>query len=202
VAAAVRRGYDPAARGVRRILADVSRFLDTPPGCALAEAARRGALRREVPFVLRIDAAGAPPCYLDGSIDALVDGDPDVLIVDFKYALPSRWAAERYRFQLVAYAAAVARARPGRRVRARLQFLRGDCRAVDLTPGTADLRRFLRDAPRLALAAVAPERREPSPAELGRTAQRCASERCGFVERCHRPVAASRVGPELVAAHG
>jgi hypothetical protein len=104
--------------------------------------------------------------------------------VDFKYALPRREAAERYRLQLSAYALAVSRAHPGRRVRAGLQFLRGRCDSLDLTPSAGDLARLASEVPRLA-AALAGGSREVPAAELGRARERCVAEGCGFVYRCH-----------------
>jgi ATP-dependent exoDNAse (exonuclease V) beta subunit len=185
-AAAARRGYDPRSPGVRRIVADVTRFLASPAGVDLAAASRRGALRREVPFLLRTDGEGAPSCYLSGAVDALVDGEREVAVIDFKYALASAAAVERYRFQLLAYALAVGRARPGRRVTTRLQFLRGDCRAVDLTPGDRELRELARALPRLAAALHDGSMRALEPAALGRARERCLGEGCGFVARCYR----------------
>jgi len=189
-AAAARRGYDPASPAVRRILAEVARFADAPGGRALALAAREGRLSREVPFLLRVgepgpgDGSGA--AYLVGAIDALVrERRGEVTVVDYKYATPRPGAAERYRLQLLAYAAAAARAFPGVRVRARLQFLRGDHRAVDLTPAAAELARVEQAAPRLAREAArgGGDRR---PERLGRDEGRCRAEGCGFVRHCFR----------------
>jgi ATP-dependent exoDNAse (exonuclease V) beta subunit len=182
-AVAARRGHDPEAPGVKRILAEVVRFAESPAGRELAKAARAGRVRREVPFLLRLDGeAGA--VYLDGAIDALVSREKGELVVlDYKYALPRPGAAERYRFQLVAYALATARAHPGAKVRASLVFLRGDHRVVDLTPDRAALDAFARDAPRLARlalgGAIGP------PAALGRAVETCRAEGCGFVPRCY-----------------
>jgi hypothetical protein len=171
---------------VRRILAEVARFADSTAGRELGRAAEDGRLRREVPFLLRLDGepGGAPPLYLDGAVDALVTERGVVRVVDYKYAMPRPGAAERYRFQLVAYALAVSRAHPGARVRATLQFLRGDHRTVDLTPDGPALRAFAQEAPLLAreLARGAGER---TPAALSRTEARCRAEGCGFVARCH-----------------
>jgi len=180
-AAAARRGEDPDRPRVRRIVEDVDRFLAEPAGDRLAAAYRLGALRRELPFLLRLD--GTPPCYLEGAMDALVvDGD-EVDVLDFKYARHHPGAEERYRVQLVAYALAATRAFPGRRVRAAIHFLR-PAREVDVTPTAADLARLVADAPALALAAARGEGRDHSPAELGRDAERCQAEGCGFVARC------------------
>ena len=110
-AAATRRGEDPGRPGVRRIVDDVDRFLSAPAGERLAAASRAGALRRELPFLLRLD--GTPPCYLDGAIDALVVDDDGVEILDFKYARHHPGAEERYRVQLAAYSLAATRAFPG-----------------------------------------------------------------------------------------
>jgi ATP-dependent exoDNAse (exonuclease V) beta subunit len=185
-AAAARRGYDPAAPAVRRIAAEVSRFADSDAGRALAAAARAGRLAREVPFLLRLDGTGdAPACYLVGAIDALVSDRRGALtVVDYKYAMPRPGAVERYRLQLLAYALAAARAHPGAAVRARLQFLRGDHRAVDLTPPPEELARFAADAPRLAWAAFRGDGDRP-PAALGRDEARCRAEGCGYAARCH-----------------
>jgi hypothetical protein len=129
-------------------------------------------------------------------IDALVLGrrGEGITVVDYKYATARPGAADRYRLQLVAYALAARRAHPGARVRARLQFLRGDLRAVDLTPTEADLAAFAREAPRLAWEAYRGAGDRP-PAELGRDEARCRAEGCGYAARCF-PAArgASRVG--------
>jgi ATP-dependent exoDNAse (exonuclease V) beta subunit len=184
-ATAARRGYDPSSRPVRRIAGEVSRFLDGPAGRALAAAAREGRLRREVPFLLRLDSAGVPGCYLVGAIDALVEDRRGALtVVDYKYAVPRAGAADRYRVQLAAYALAASRAHAAARVRARLQFLRGDGRSVEVTPSPADLQRFATDAPRLAWAAFRGEG-ERLPAELGRTEVRCRGDGCGYLARCY-----------------
>jgi ATP-dependent exoDNAse (exonuclease V) beta subunit len=190
VASARRLGHDPSSPATRRVLADVTRFLDSPGGLWLADRARRGALRREVPFLLRLE--GSPGCYLVGAIDAMAEEDGGIRIVDFKYALPRREAAERYRLQLCAYALAASRAHPGRPVRAGLQFLRGRCDAVDLTPSADDLLRLASEAPRLA-SALHRGSGEIPPAALGRTRERCLREGCGFVYRCHPGPAASPV---------
>jgi ATP-dependent exoDNAse (exonuclease V) beta subunit len=202
-AAAARRGYDPSSAGVRRILAEVSRFADSEGGRALGLAAREGRLSREVPFLLRLQGdraspsgsapadpgsnGGTPDVYLVGAIDALVAGrrGEGVVVVDYKYASPRPGAAERYRLQLLAYALAARRAHPGARVRARLQFLRGDFRAVDVTPPDADLAAFAREAPRLAFGAHLGSHGEAAPAELGRDEARCRAEGCGYVGRCY-----------------
>ncbi len=186
-ASAARRGHDPSSRGVRRIIGDVTRFLDSPGGRRLEALWRSGALSREVPFLLRIDAsAGAPACYLTGAIDALAEGPREVTVVDFKYALPRPQAAARYRMQLLAYALAASRAAPGRRVRANLQFLRGGCSSVDLTPEREALKRFEAEAPALALGAFRGDGERLTPAELGRDEVRCCAEGCGYVPRCYR----------------
>jgi ATP-dependent helicase/nuclease subunit A len=184
-AAATRRGYDPQAKGVRQILIDVTRFLESEGGRRLARAARSGALRREVPFLLRIEGDGAPSCYLVGAVDALVEERREVAVIDFKYAMARPGAADRYRLQLLAYSLAAARALPGRRVTASLQFLRGGCSTLDLTPSAADLRRFEREAPHLAAAAHAGSDLVRTPAELGRSEARCRAEGCGYVGRCY-----------------
>ena len=186
-AVALRRGYDPASPGVRRIQGDVARFLESEPGRRLGRAARAGQLRREVPFLLRLDGDGAPSCYLVGAIDAIVEDRRGIEVIDFKYALARPGAAERYRLQLLAYALAAGRAYPERRVIARLQFLRGSCASVDLTPTPAELRRFAREAPRLAVSAHAGADLGRAPHDLGRDEARCSGEGCGYVSRCFPP---------------
>jgi hypothetical protein len=105
--------------------------------------------------------------------------------MDFKYAMARPGAAERYRFQMLAYALAASRARPGRTVTASLQFLRGSCKAVDLTPGTAELARFAHEVPRLAAGLRSGAALARSPAELGRTEERCRAEGCEYLDRCY-----------------
>ena len=191
-AVALRRGYDPASKGVRRILGDVARFLESESGHRLGRAAQAGQLRREVPFLLRLDGDGVPSCYLVGAIDALLEDRRGVEVIDFKYALARPGAAERYRLQLLVYALAAGRAFPGRRLTARLQFLRGSCASVDVTPAAAELRRFAREAPRLAALAHAGADLRRTPHELGRDEARCGAEGCGYVERCFPAAAAAR----------
>ncbi len=180
-AAASRRGEDPGRPAVRAIVDDVDRFLAGAVGERLAAAARSGALRRELPFLLRLD--GEPACHLDGAMDALVVGDDGVEILDFKYARPRPGAEERYRVQLAAYALAATRAFPGLPVRATLHFLRPH-QEVDLTPAPEDLARLAAEAPALARGALRGEGRDCTPAELGRDVNRCRAEGCGFVGRC------------------
>jgi hypothetical protein len=170
---------------VKRIVHDVLRFLASEAGGKLAEAARRGAVRREVPFLLCLEGDGVPACYLTGAVDAVVEARREIAVIDFKYAVARPGAAERYRLQLLAYAAAAERAHPGRRVTARLQFLRGACAAVDVTPSPADLRRFVREAPRLAAEVRGGAGLSRPPAELGRDEARCAGEGCGYLWKCY-----------------
>ena len=145
----------------------MDRFLASAAGDRLAAAARGGALRRELPFVVRLE--GAPDCYLDGALDALIVNDDRVEVLDFKYARHHPGAEERYRVQLAAYALAAARAFPGRPVRAALHFLRPPFE-VDVTPSPDDLARLAAEAPALALSAARGEGRDRSPADLGRDA--------------------------------
>jgi hypothetical protein len=182
---------------VRRIAAEIARFADSPGGRELALASRDGRLSTELPFLLRLEGAArdggvreggggrGPAVYLVGAIDALVAGrrGEGITVVDYKYATARPEAAERYRLQLLAYAVAALRAHPGARVRTRLQFLRGDLRAVDLTPSGRELERFARAAPRLAWEAHRGCGDRP-PHELGRDEARCRAEGCGYVARC------------------
>jgi hypothetical protein len=185
-AAAARRGYDPASATLRRILAEIARFAESDGGRALAQAAREGRLGRELPFLLRLPGDGVPDCYLVGALDALVVGrrGEGILVVDYKYASPRAGSTERYRLQLLAYALAARRAHPGAEVRARLQFLRGDLRAMDVTPSERELDAFAREAPRLAWGAHRGAGGEISPSALGRDEARCRGEGCGYVGRC------------------
>ncbi len=188
-AAVLRRGYDPRSPGVRKIVAEVVRFVEAPAGRALAALSPKGGLLREVPFLLRLEAGAgeaAVSCYLVGAIDALaVDARArTATVIDYKYAVPSAGAIERYRVQLLAYALAAARAHPGFTVRARLQFLRGDARSVDLTPSDEELLLFARGAPAMAIDAARGGGDRP-PSALGRHAERCRTEGCGWVGRCH-----------------
>jgi ATP-dependent helicase/nuclease subunit A len=184
-AAASRRGEDPDRPGVRRIVDDVDRFLSSPEGSALAAAAAAGRVRREVPFLLRLE--GDPACYLDGTVDALVTGPGSADVVDFKYARHRPGGEERYRFQLAAYALATSRAFPGRRVRAVLHYLRPPAMDVDVTPSPEELERLASTIPALARAAARGDGHDRSPADLGRDLERCRAEGCGYVERCFGP---------------
>jgi hypothetical protein len=192
VAAASRRGYDPHSPGVRRI---AGRAL---PVVAMTRAHRGREPRspREVPFLMKVEGVeGAPACYLVCALDALVERRAGVENVDFKYALGGRGAAERYRSQILAYTLAASRARPGRRVKAVLQFLRGSCATIDVTPGAAELRRFELEAPRLAAAAHAGEGLCATPVELGRTEARCREGRCELAARCWPAHGSARAEP-------
>ncbi|HEX7489288.1 MAG TPA: hypothetical protein VF341_10305, partial [Anaeromyxobacteraceae bacterium] len=71
-----------------------------------------------------------------------------------------------------------------RRISARLQFLRGGCASIDVTPAAAELRRFAREAPRLAALVHASADLDRTPRELGRDEARCRAEGCGYVSRC------------------
>jgi ATP-dependent exoDNAse (exonuclease V) beta subunit len=188
-AAVLRRGYDPRSPAVRKILAEVVRFVEAPAGRALAALSPKGGLLREVPFLLRLEAGpgdGGASCYLVGAVDALaIDARAKTAtVIDYKYAVPRPGAVERYRVQLLAYALAAGRAHPGFSIRARLQFLRGDARAVDVTPSSAELLQFAQAAPAMALAAARGEGDRP-PAALGRDADSCRAEGCGWAGRCH-----------------
>jgi len=200
-AAASRRGYDPAAPGVRAVLADVERFLHSELGRRLAEWERSGALRREVPFLLRL-GGGAAPCYLDGAIDALVVERREVRVLDFKYARRRREEGERYRLQLLAYALAASRAWPEKTVRSALWFLRGGAAALDLTPSQQELLRFAAEVPGLARGAASASGRGASPESLGRDEERCRGEGCGYAARCFARTGAE-AGPGIpVSAKG
>ena len=183
-AAASRRGEDPGRPGVRRIVEDVDRFLASAAGERLAAAARGGALRRELPFVVRLE--GTPACYLDGALDVLIVNKDLVEVLDFKYASHHPGAEERHRVQLAGYSLAASRAFPGRPVRAAIHFLRPPFE-VDVTPSPDDLARLAAEAPALALSAARGEGQDRSPAQLGRDLERCRAESCGYVDRCFGP---------------
>jgi hypothetical protein len=74
-------------------------------------------------------------------------------------------------------------------VRAELQFLRGRCDRIDVTPSAEELARFAAEAPGLA-ALLHGGGGERPPAALGRTRARCQAEGCGFVYRCYPAQAA------------
>jgi ATP-dependent exoDNAse (exonuclease V) beta subunit len=154
-------------------------------GEARAIGAEAGSARRRGEGEARAIGADSPTAvYLVGALDALVAGPRgELTVVDYKYATPRPDSADRYRLQLAAYALAASRAHPGARVRAVLQFLRGDLRSVELTPSPTELARLEQLAPRLAADAVT--LREQSPADLGRDPARCRAEGCGYVGRCY-----------------
>lgn len=105
----------------RRLLRSVLlRFLEAPPGITLAEAYRRGALRREVPFRYRL--AGGP--VLRGVIDALWEEDGIVHLADYKFAAPSPFLELLGKNQLAFYGAVASRLFPGRKIDLSLVFLR------------------------------------------------------------------------------
>jgi hypothetical protein len=204
LAAAARRGFDAGSPGVARIAREVLRFLASPGGERLVRAAAEGRVRREVPFLLRLDGtAGRPACYLQGAIDALVAparAGASHEIVDFKYAVARPGSAAAYRLQLPAYAAAVARAHPGAAVAARLQFLRGDPRSLDLTPGPEELAAFEAEAAALGVAAALGQG-DRTPAALGRTEAGCRAEGCGYAARCWSGVRPARRPDPDVQSH-
>lgn len=100
--------------------AAVARFLDGPLGRRLRRAAAAGALLREVPFALRLPAAGIPGAargpaldgewvLVQGVIDALAVAPGDLLLVDYKTGdpAPDDGALARYAEQVRMYAEAV-----------------------------------------------------------------------------------------------
>jgi len=193
-AAAARRGHDPGGPGVRKVVRDVERFLDSEAGRRLAAFEKKGVLRREVPFLLRLDATEAP-VYLDGAIDALAVDGGEAWVLDFKYAAFRRQALARYRLQLTAYALAAGRAWPGCRLGAEIWFLRGAPARADVTPSLADLERFAREAPALARGAARASGRDLGPADLGRSEARCRAEGCGYTDHCFAAVRAVQRTP-------
>jgi ATP-dependent exoDNAse (exonuclease V) beta subunit len=159
VASAMRRGYDPEGPVARRIIADLTGFAESAPGRRLARLARMRAgrspssgpaLRREVPFLLKLPGGELPDCYLVGALDALCLGPEGMNVIDFKYAMPHPDAIERWRRQLLAYALAARRAAPGVPLRATIQFLRGNYASADVTPTEEELERFAAEVPPLA----------------------------------------------------
>lgn len=125
---------DPAREHLRVVL---SRFLETRQGHALAEAHRRGALRREVPFCLHPEDGPA----LVGVIDALWEEDGIVRLADYKFAAPSPFLERLGKLQLAFYGAAAGRLFPGRKLDLSLIFLKADAVRVPLEdlPGPAEV---------------------------------------------------------------
>jgi len=104
---------------------------------------------------------------------------------------PAAGVAERYRLQLVAYGLAAGRP-PGARIRARLQFLRGDLRAVDLTPSAASSPARARGAAARLEATAAPETGRRG---ARRDEPRCRAEGAGTSGAAIRGAARAVVAP-------
>lgn len=122
-------------------------FAGLETGGTVMRADADGRLRREVDFTTLVGET-----ILRGKIDALVELDEGSLVVDYKTGSPDPGEAKddagKYRFQMAAYALAVARMRPGP-VRVVLMFLGGggDERVLEYAPDQAgDLERELAEA--------------------------------------------------------
>ena len=97
-------------------LSDIRRFLKTKTGKGMEQAARAGKLHREQPFVLGVPAetiqkewSGDETVLVQGIIDAWVEDDGAVILVDYKtdHIADREKLAERYRGQLSYYAQAL-----------------------------------------------------------------------------------------------
>ncbi len=102
---------------LRSILAG---FLETPAGKELAEAHRKGALRRESSFRLTLGNGPA----LAGVIDAFWEDQEGIHLVDYKLGDPSGMAEATGLSQLAFYGAVLSRLFPGRRLDLSLVFLK------------------------------------------------------------------------------
>ena len=176
-AAAARRGDDPGRPGVRRIVEDVVRFLASPAGDRLAAAARGGALRRELPFLLRLEGA---PRLLPRRRHRRADRERRTAVRGPRLQVrrpPRPGPRSATGVQLAAYALAASRAFPGRPVRAALHFLRGaprgrrDARPRRTWPASP------RRPRRWPLAAARGEGRDRSPGRAGARRGRAAAPR-------------------------
>ena len=165
------------------VLEWVTRFWRSRFGSALP-ALGEASVHRELPFVLGLHGDDGFQLLLRGQIDLLVEGEGELLVVDYKTAVQPAAGLEPYRFQLGCYALA-ARRFAGRdvRVRSGISFLREtdvEPRWLDTLPDDVTLEREL--------VAHARELTRSQVAQVwaGRERPRCDALHCGFVYRCHR----------------
>jgi ATP-dependent helicase/nuclease subunit A len=169
-----------------RLSLHLARILGGPFARALADP--RVVLHREEE--LSWQGLGEPRLALRGTVDLFVERSPEELdVIDYKLARPSS-SLDRYAFQLRAYALALARARPGARVRAGILFLEGGEEPAWLAgrgPGgslsDAEHDAFAGELEELA-ARLATARASGSFPPLALPG--CRALGCGFVTACHR----------------
>lgn len=170
-------GEDPEAHG--ELLDAASAFLDSPLGRRMAQA-RREHLKRELPFILRLEGDRGAEVFVRGQIDALLLDQGAATVVDYKLSQardPARYAA-----QLDAYALAASELTEGAvAVRSGIVFLRskGAPFAEHQPAPAGEVRLRLLQAGEAIVSGRAtgvwPKVDEPRCRELG----------CGFVRRCH-----------------
>lgn len=114
LAASLSAGEAEAEEVVEQVLALAS----SPLGKELATAR----LLRELPFTLHLK--GAADYYIRGAMDLVAVGNDLVTVYDYKYMARDGADLEGYRFQLSTYLVALGQAFPGRRLEARLLFLK------------------------------------------------------------------------------
>jgi ATP-dependent exoDNAse (exonuclease V) beta subunit len=150
----------------------VTGFAASPAGRELA----RCRLRRELPFLLRLD--GAAQYHLKGAMDLVAEDDDTVTVLDYKFAGHGGDGTEGYRFQVACYMLVLAAAFPGKRVRGALAFL-GE---GTLLPVEADLP-VVREELLTMMDEIRGRREELSfPTLPG-----CNGSRCPFRDRCSPP---------------
>jgi CRISPR/Cas system-associated exonuclease Cas4 (RecB family) len=147
----------------------VTAFASSPLGRSLASQR----LRRELPFLLRLD--GAAEYHLTGAMDLVAEGEQSVTVIDYKYAAGAKGAPEGYRFQVGAYMLALSKAYPDREIGGKLVFL-GD---GEVLPVEVDLPRFEAE-----LVAIMDRIRGLRDEEEFTPLTGCDGASCPFRERC------------------
>jgi ATP-dependent exoDNAse (exonuclease V) beta subunit len=147
----------------------VATFAASPTGRELAS--RR--LRRELPFLLRLD--GAAEYHLRGAMDLVAEDDDSVTVLDYKFSGHGSEGVAGYRFQVSCYMLVLARAFPQRDIRGKLVFLREGVVEpvhVDLTLFEAELVAMMNDI------------RERGAETAFPPLAGCDGSRCPFRDRC------------------
>jgi ATP-dependent exoDNAse (exonuclease V) beta subunit len=163
-------GYHLAvtATDLEEVCRSVTGFAASAAGRELA----RCHLRRELPFLLRLD--GSAQYHLKGAMDLVAEDDDTVTVLDYKFA-GHGGGTEGYRFQVSCYMLVLAVAFPGKRVRGALAFLKEGT----LLPVETDLPAFREEL--LTMMDEIRGRRE----ELAfPTLPGCARSRCPVRDRC------------------
>jgi ATP-dependent helicase/nuclease subunit A len=178
-------GADPSAADAREVVAWTEGFLRSPFARRLA-AAGPSRVHRELPFLLRLEGAGACKIHLKGQIDLVFQDDEGrIMVIDYKTGERHPEGLAPYAFQLDCYALAAQQfASEGISVHTGIVFLQQQSPQPEmrLPLSPQDLRAFER---RLVAAASdlleATERGEWA----GQPQNRCAEIRCGYQYRCH-----------------